>query len=91
MVTNPTYDANIAGMFSTKCVACHNADTLAGGLDLSSYAAAMKGGKDGPVIVAGDSAGSLLVKIQSDKHFMNLLPEEFDLLKAWIDAGAPEK
>jgi hypothetical protein len=41
--------------------------------------------------VPGDSANSLLVQIQSDKHFMNLLPEELDLVKAWIDSGALEK
>jgi hypothetical protein len=88
---NPTYDANIASLFNTKCVVCHNGDTLAGGMDLSSYAGVMKGGKDGAVIVPGDSANSLLVKTQSDKHFMNLLPEELDLVKAWIDSGALEK
>jgi hypothetical protein len=51
----------------------------------------MKGGKDGAVIVPNDSANSLLVKIQSDKHFFNLSPEELDLVKQWIDAGALEK
>jgi hypothetical protein len=51
----------------------------------------MKGGKDGAVIVPNDSANSLLVKIQSEKHFFNLAPEELDLIKQWIDAGAPEK
>jgi hypothetical protein len=51
----------------------------------------MKGGKDGAVIVPNDSANSLLVKIQSAKHFFNLQPEELDLIKQWIDAGAPEK
>ena len=88
---NPTYDANIASIFASKCVMCHNSSTLAGGMDLSTYAAALKGGKDGAVIVPGDSAGSLLVKIQTDKHFTNLFPEELDLVKAWIDAGALEK
>ncbi len=88
---NPTYDANVASLFNSKCVVCHNADTLAGGMDLSSYASLMKGGKDGAVIVPGDSANSLLVTVQADKHFMNLLPEELDLVKAWIDSGALEK
>jgi hypothetical protein len=90
-VSNPTYEANISALFSSKCTMCHNAPTLAGGMDLTTYDGAMKGGKDGAVIVPGDSAGSLLVKIQSDKHFTNFLPEELDLVKAWIDAGALEK
>ena len=60
-------------------------------MDLTTYAGVMKGGKDGAVVVPGDAANSVLVKIQSEKHFMNLLSEELDLLKAWITAGAPEK
>lgn len=90
-VSNPTYEANIASLFATGCATCHNSTTLAGGLDLTTYAGLMKGGKDGAVITPGDPANSLLVKIQTDKHFMNLLPEELDLVKAWIAAGAPEK
>jgi hypothetical protein len=51
----------------------------------------MKGGIDGAVVAPNDSANSLLVKAQSEKHFFNLTPEELDLVKQWIDAGAPEK
>jgi hypothetical protein len=91
VVGNPTFDANIASLFATKCAACHNGTTVAGGLDLSTYTSTLQGGKDGPIIVPGDSASSLLVKIQADKHFMNLLPEELELVRAWIDAGALEK
>ena len=90
-VSNPTYEANIASLFAPGCATCHNPTTLAGGLDLTTYAELMKGGKDGAVITPGDPANSLLVKIQTDKHFMNLLPEELDLVRAWIAAGAPEK
>jgi mono/diheme cytochrome c family protein len=89
--SNPTYDANIAPLFASGCTACHNATTLAGGMDLSNYAGVMKGGEDGAVVTPGDSANSTLVKIQSAKHFMNLSPEQLDLVKAWIDVGAPEK
>ena len=51
----------------------------------------MKGSKNGAVIVPNDSANSLLVKIQSEKHFLNLSAEELELVKQWIDAGALEK
>ncbi len=87
----PTYAANIAPLLNSQCVMCHNSTTLAGGMDLTTYAGLMKGGKDGPVVVPGDSANSLLIKIQSAKHFMNLLPEQMDLVKQWIDTGALEK
>jgi hypothetical protein len=90
-VGNPTYDANIAPLFASGCSACHDPATMAGGLDLTSYTGLMKGGKDGIVVMPGDSANSLLVKIQSDKHFMNLSSDQLDLVKAWIAAGALEK
>ena len=90
-VENPTYDSNIGPMLQPTCGACHNATTLAGGMDLTTYAGLMKGGKNGAVIVPGDSAGSLLVQIQSSQHFANLSSADLDLVKQWIDGGAPEK
>ena len=86
----PTYDANMGALFVTKCGACHGA-AASGGLNVTTYADLMKGGQGGPVIVPKDSANSLLVQIQSAKHFFNLTPEELDLVKQWIDAGAPER
>jgi nitrate/TMAO reductase-like tetraheme cytochrome c subunit/mono/diheme cytochrome c family protein len=85
-----SYDTNIGALFNTKCGACHGA-AASGGLNVTTYADLMKGGKDGTVITPNDSANSLLVKIQSEKHFFNLSAEELDLVKQWIDAGAPER
>ncbi len=88
---NPTYSANVGGLFQTTCAACHNATTLAGGLDLTSYATTMHGGKDGAVIQPGDAQGSLLLSVQSSKHFANLSATELDIVRQWITAGAPEQ
>lgn len=86
-----TWDNSIGGVFQTKCTACHGAGAL-GGLNLSTYADAMKGGASGPVIVPGDSANSLLVtKQQAGGHPGQLTPEEIAQVIEWIDAGAPEK
>ena len=90
-VDNPTFDAYIGPLFASKCTVCHGGSSPQKGLDLSTYASAMKGAEDGPVIIPGDSAGSKLVQVQSGKHFANLSSEELDLVKKWIDAGAPEK
>ena len=81
----------MGGFFQATCAACHNATTLAGGLDLTSYAAAMQGGKDGAVIIPGDAEGSLLVTVQSGQHFANLSAAELDIIRQWIEAGAPEQ
>ena len=90
VVGTPKYAANIAPLLNAKCGMCHGANATAG-LNVTTYADLMKGSKDGAVIAAGDSANSLIVKVQSEKHFANLSQEELQLLIQWIDAGAPEK
>jgi nitrate/TMAO reductase-like tetraheme cytochrome c subunit len=90
VVGKPTFDANIQPLFIT-CMACHNSTSPTANLDLSTFAGVMKGGKDGVVVLPGDSANSLLIKIQSAKHFRNLSADELALVKQWIDAGALEK
>ena len=90
VVGNPTFDANIQPIF-VPCTACHNSTSPSANLDLSNFAGVMKGGKDGAIVLPGDSADSLLVKIQSAKHFLNLTPDQLALVKQWIDAGALEK
>ena len=98
----PTYWQDIRPVFRKHCTVCHSAKNLgeldvSGGLALDSYAAALKGTQQ-PVIHAGKSAESRLVKlITSDnpKRRMPLdappLPKEtIELLQRWIDAGAKE-
>jgi hypothetical protein len=71
---------------------CHG-PTASGGLKLSTYADAMKGGASGAVFTPGDSAKSyMIVKFESGKHtYVVLTPDELALIKAWLDAGALEK
>lgn len=88
---NPTFDSFIGALFNSQCAACHGSTSPQKGLDLSTYSAVMKGGESGPVIIAGDASGSLLVEIQSTKHFSTFSVEELDVIKRWIEAGAPEK
>lgn len=83
-----SYTVNVKPIFDAGCVVCHNANSLTGGLDLSSYEEIMKGGKDGPIIIVGESANSRLIQIQSQPHFHNVSASELDLLKQWIDMGA---
>ena len=86
-----TWDNSVGVLFQTKCGTCHGSAATAG-LNLTTYADAMKGGKDGPVILPGDSAHSLLVmKQQAGNHPGQLTPDELAQVIQWIDAGAPEK
>jgi hypothetical protein len=51
----------------------------------------MKGNDEGPVITPGNSAGSVLITVQSAPHAVNLTADELALFKQWIDSGALEK
>ncbi len=87
-----TWDAEVGPLFAQKCLMCHGA-SASGGLNLSTYADAMKGGVSGSVFTPGDSVNSLMiVKFEGGKHsYATLLAEEIAKVKAWLDAGALEK
>ncbi|MBI4732117.1 MAG: hypothetical protein HY781_08335 [Chloroflexi bacterium] len=87
----PTFTDNVQPIFLAQCTSCHNPETAPLGLDLSTYAAVIRGSDNGPVIVPGDAANSILVQVQSDRHFANATAEELAIIVQWINAGAPEK
>jgi uncharacterized membrane protein/mono/diheme cytochrome c family protein len=92
------YAKHIDPIFDANCVACHGEGKVKGGLRLDSYQALMKGGQDGPVIVAGQPGQSLLLRrvtLPPDhKQFMPaegkppLRAEEIAWIGAWIQQGA---
>jgi mono/diheme cytochrome c family protein len=80
-----------------NCVKCHGSEKQKGKLRLDSKEAAMKGGKDGVVIVTGNADKSELVRRitlpKSDDDFMPnegdpLAKEQIALLRDWINQGA---
>ena len=86
----------IRPLFEKHCHQCHGADTQEAGLRLDLRADALAGSDSGPVIVAGRSDESLLIKLVSDDDRDRLMPPEGDRLsraqvlqlRTWIDAGA---
>ncbi len=87
----PTYENGIGALFTSRCGDCHGTDGIQG-LNLTTYATAMKGGVNGPVILPGDPNASLLILKQSgdQPHYGQLTPEELAWVREWIEAGAPE-
>ncbi len=74
-----------------RCVACHSGGDPTGGLTLTTRDGALKGGDDGPALVPGDSAKSLLfhrtsVKEMPPKKPLNAV--EIGVLRRWIEDGA---
>jgi cytochrome b subunit of formate dehydrogenase/mono/diheme cytochrome c family protein len=91
-VSAPSWDGQIGALFAGKCLTCHGA-AASGGLNLSTYADALKGGVNGPFFIPGDAANSLIItKFESGAHpYAQLTPDELTLIKEWINAGGLEK
>jgi cytochrome b subunit of formate dehydrogenase len=86
-----TWNGSVGNLFETKCGVCHGANS-ATGFSMDTYASFMKGGKNGPMIIAGDADGSELVMIQSaGNHPGQLSADELGQVREWIIKGAPEK
>ena len=92
-----TWADHVAPLFAQACTYCHDAGSPSGGLDLTSYAAALAGGASGAVIAPGDPAGSRLFRLVTgaEQPFMpddgtELAPEAIATLRAWIAGGALE-
>lgn len=56
-----TYSKHIKPLLDASCVRCHGSDRPKAGLRLDSLEGALKGSKEGKIIVPGESAKSLIV------------------------------
>lgn len=86
-----SFAKQVAPIFSQRCLACHNARTAKGRLNMESYANLMKGGENGPAVVAAKPGDSLLQTMIEDhsmpKDADPLLPEQIAVIKKWIETG----
>lgn len=92
------YQRDIKPLFAEKCGVCHGALNQEAGLRLDAGVLIRKGSTDGPVIVPGNAAESLLISRVTAEDVDERMPPEEDgaalnakevaLLSAWIDAGA---
>jgi cytochrome b subunit of formate dehydrogenase len=79
-----TWDGGIDQAFSTSCGACHGVAAM-GDFSVSTYADVMK------QITPGDSANSKVITVTAGAHPGKFPADVLAQIKAWIDAGAPEK
>ena len=89
--------ADLGPFFAERCTLCHSGPDAPLGLHLDSYEGAMAGSVDGPVLVAGDPAGSELIRrvrgeSQPQMPLVGdlLRDDEIERIEAWILAGLPE-
>lgn len=83
-----SWNNGVGQIIVQRCGSCHGA---MGGLALTTYQSAIKGGRSGLAIVAGDAEQSLLVTIVRDgTHPGKFEPQEIELIVRWIQEGAQE-
>ena len=95
-----SYAKEVQPILTKNCSECHSPGQqgfTASGLNTTSYAALMKGGRYGPLVKPGDaftSALNMLVEGRVDKSIRmphgrdKLSNEDIAVLKAWVNEGA---
>lgn len=94
------FEKEVLPILRRSCLACHNTSDKESDLILETPQTILKGGSEGPSVVPGKGAESLLLQLAAhqkepvmppagnDVKAKNLTPEELGLLKLWIDQGA---
>jgi hypothetical protein len=92
-----TFEDHVLPIFKNHCLKCHNADKQRGDLDLSTFAATLKGGGSGKGPSAGDPDGSLLFRVitHAEEPFMPPESPKIDeksiaTIRQWIEGGLLE-
>lgn len=94
------FGRDIMPVLRRNCVACHNATEAESNLNLETPELILKGGNEGPGVIPGKAAESLVFQLaahqresfmppeENDVDAKNLTPDELELLRRWIDEGA---
>ena len=92
------YTTKVKPILQANCYRCHGGMNHRGGLNIETRAGMFKGGHDGSVLVPGDPAKSLLVRLirhegpKDDPMPMppkgKLTDAEIAVVEQWVKAGA---
>ncbi|MDP9039852.1 MAG: c-type cytochrome [Acidobacteriota bacterium] len=92
------YTERVQPIFVANCAHCHLGTAHRGGLSLASRASILKGGRDGAVLIPGDPANSMLIKLIRHQGPANdpmpmppkskLSDADIATVEQWIKAGA---
>lgn len=88
-----SFSADVLPIFESSCNRCHGSSGRAG-LSLLTPADVLAGSSNGPVIVPGSAADSPLVESVETGRMPRGTPrlpdEAIQIVRDWIDAGAPD-
>jgi hypothetical protein len=89
----PVFEKDVLPLLTAKCIGCHGPKVRTAGLDLHEISLVMHGGQNGPVVLKGSAKDSLLWKRVREGSMPpgkeKLAEEDVELLRRWIDSGAP--
>ena len=84
---------DVQPIIESRCINCHGGERTEDGLSLGTYDEIMAGSKNGPVVVPGDPANSLLVELVANqkmpKRGPKLTPPQVQIISDWVATGAP--
>jgi mono/diheme cytochrome c family protein len=94
--TSPTWNNSVGAIFAANCTGCHGNNGRAG-LNLGTYATAVAGSRNGPVMIAANPDGSLLMQRIRGQIPPRMprggpaLPDDtIAWIAYWIQIGMPE-
>jgi len=96
-----SFSRDVRPILDQNCIACHQeggAGFEASGFSMMSYEDLMRGTHFGPMVIAGDSAGSNMLVLMEGRADPSIsMPHgamkpvrkaDIDTIRAWIDQGA---
>ncbi|HEX5483288.1 MAG TPA: PSD1 and planctomycete cytochrome C domain-containing protein [Terriglobia bacterium] len=93
---SPLFATKIRPILASRCYQCHGPKVHRNGLRLDSLAAILKGSDYGKIVTPGNSADSRIIQrlTAAERPQMPyggppLSKEQIQLIRKWIDAGAP--
>lgn len=98
-----SFSQDVKPIIDKYCIECHQTGgegLAASGFNLENYAGVMKGTKHGPMVIAGDSAGSNMLVLMEGRADPSIsMPhgkmegassKELEAIRIWIDQGAQD-
>jgi mono/diheme cytochrome c family protein len=88
-----SFASDVMPIFEKSCNKCHGIDQIKEGLDMTSYEKLMEGSFNGEVVVLGNADESMLVELiakgKMPKRGDKLTDGQLQIIKDWVNAGAP--
>ena len=96
-----SFSQQVKPILDQHCLQCHQAGgqgEVASGLDMTTYEGLMKGTRNGPMVIAGDTEGSNMLVLMEGRadpsismpHGQNktIPKQDIETIKTWIKQGA---